>query len=348
VAARHFFGLTGAFWGILSERKGYTWGMLMGLVTLLLGALTVSVSQGFLLALLGFVLIGISKPVYDPSVQAFVSSRIPYSKRARALGLLESSWAGSWLIGIPLCGLLIARFGWRSPFMMISGAALLAMLWTKRVNESGLANSNFNPEMDASVGNPEKTATSSVRPIMVLGVSLLMIFANENIVIVYGAWLEEQFHLQVQALGFFSILVGVAELAGELTVVFLVDRIGKRRAILGGLILTTLSYLALPFCQGSLFLALLGLVAMFYLFEFTIVSIFPYVSELVPAERGKWLAFNYTALVVGRLGGALTGPWLWQRSQDLHILAVLSVLAQISALLLLVRAGTGSKQAAGS
>ena len=336
VAARHFIGLTGAFWGILSERKGYTWGMLMGLLTLLLGALTVSVSQGFLLALLGFVLIGMSKPVYDPSVQAFVSTRIPYSKRARALGLLESSWAGSWLIGIPLCGLLIAHFGWRSPFMMISGAALMAILWTRRVNQSGLAESNFKQEMDASVGKPETTATRSVRPIMVLGVSLLMIFANENIVIVYGAWLEEQFHLQIQALGFFSILVGAAELAGELTVVFLVDRIGKRRAILGGLILTTLSYLALPFCQGSLTVALLGLVAMFFLFEFTIVSIFPYVSELVPAERGKWLAFNYTALVAGRLGGALTGPWLWQRSPDILILVFLSLAAQILAVVLLL------------
>ena len=41
---------------------------------------------------------------------------------------------------------------------------------------------------------------------------------------------------------------------------------------------------------------------MFYLFEFTIVSIFPYVSELVPLERGKWLAFNFSALGGGSNG----------------------------------------------
>ena len=117
---------------------------------------------------------------------------------------------------------------------------------------------------------------------------------------------------------------------------FLVDRFGKRRAIFTGLVLTGLSYLALPFCQSSIFLAFVGLVVMFYLFEFTIVSIFPYVSELVPLQRGKWLAFNFSALVVGRMAGALLGPWLWQRSADLYILVAFSLLAQILAVVLLL------------
>ncbi len=165
-------------------------------------------------------------------------------------------------------------------------------------------------------------------------------------VIVYGAWLEQQFNLQVQTLGLYSILVGLAELGGELTVVFLVDRFGKRRAIFTGLILTGLSYLALPFCQSSLFLAFLGLVVMFYLFEFTIVSIFPYVSELVPAERGKWFAFNFSALVVGRMAGALLGPYLWQRSGDLYSLVTFSLLAQALAVILLLFSAKRTAQSA--
>ncbi len=347
VAARHCVGLTGAFWGIFSERKGYGWGMLIGLLTLLLGAFTVSISGSFSLALVGFVLIGVSKPVYDPSVQAFVSSHIPYSKRARALGILEASWAGSWLVGIPLSGLLIAHFGWHSPFALISGAAFLAIICTTRLQDVSLATPNSPDNPSQNLSPPEETASVQVKPVLILGVSLLMVFANENMVIVYGAWLEEQFHLQVQTLGLFSMLVGVAELAGEITVVTLVDRIGKRRAILGGLLLTGLSYLALPFCQGSLYLAFSGLMCMFYLFEFTIVSIFPYVSELVPSERGKWLAFNYSALVVGRLFGALSGPWLWQQSPNVLSLALLSVLAQVMAVFLLLLSAKRRAHSAG-
>ena len=186
------------------------------------------------------------------------------------------------------------------------------------------------------VSSAGEEVTVRAKPVLILGVSLLMVFANENMVIVYGAWLEKQFNLQVQTLGLYSILVGLAELGGEFTVVFLVDRFGKRRAIFTGLILTGLSYLALPFCQSSLILAFLGLVVMFYLFEFTIVSIFPYVSELVPLERGKWLAFNFSALVVGRMAGALLGPWLWQRSGDLYTQVTFSLLAQALAVILLL------------
>ena len=69
VAARHFVGLTGALWALVAEKKGYSWGMMIGLTALLLGTFTVSLSTGFAFALVGFILIGISKPVYDPSVQ---------------------------------------------------------------------------------------------------------------------------------------------------------------------------------------------------------------------------------------------------------------------------------------
>jgi MFS family permease len=84
---------------------------------------------------------------------------------------------------------------------------------------------------------------------------------------------------------------------------------------------------------------------MFYLFEFTIVSIFPYVSELVPLERGKWLAFNFSALVVGRMAGALLGPWLWQRSADLYTQVTFSLLAQALAVILLLLSGKRGAEA---
>jgi DHA1 family inner membrane transport protein len=336
VAARHCVGLTGAFWGLVAERQGYRWGMMIGLTALLLGCFTVSLSKVFAFALVGFVLIGISKPVYDPSVQAFVSARIAYAKRAMALGILETSWAGSWLLGIPLSGVLIAQFGWHSPFSLISAAALLAIFLTARLKDVSSTGQNSGKNIEQNLTAPSEIPLGKLGPVLILGVSLLMVFANENMVIVYGAWLEGQFHLQVRDLGFFSILVGVAELGGELTVVALVDRLGKRKAILGGLTLTGLSYLALPFCQSSIYAALAGLVGMFYLFEFTIVSIFPYVSEMVPAQRGRWLAFNYTALVIGRLCGALSGPWLWQRSMNILFFVIASFVGQTHAVLLML------------
>ena len=336
VAARHFVGLSSPFWGMVGDRKGHVWCMTAGLLFLFSGALAVYLSRGFFPAMAGFVLLGLAKSAYDPSVQAFASARVPYSLRARAIGILETSWALSWLVGVPLSGLLISRFGWQSPFLLLVGAAVFSLAATRSLGEIRSAPpqpSGFQPSTVSTPGPPGVLNSTSV---LVLLVTLSLTFANENIVIVYGAWLEESFSLQVRALGFFSILVGLAELGGELTVAAVVDRLGKRRGILAGLILVGLTYLVLPFCKVSLLSALTGLGAMFFLFEFTLVSIFPYVSELAPARRGTLLALNYTCAILGRFVGSLTGPWLWQQNHDLLLLAALSVVSQFFALILIL------------
>jgi predicted MFS family arabinose efflux permease len=67
---------------------------------------------------------------------------------------------------------------------------------------------------------------------------------------------------------------------------------------------------------------------------------------LVPSERGKWFAFNFSALVVGRMAGALLGPWLWERSANLYILVVFSLLAQVVAVILLLLSAKGNAHSA--
>jgi len=336
VAARHFVGLSSPFWGMVSDRKGHGWCMTAGLLFLFSGALTVYLSRGFLPAVAGFILLGLAKSAYDPSVQALASARVPYSLRARAIGILETSWALSWLVGMPLSGLLISRFGWQSPFLLLVGAAVLSLVATRSLGEIRSAPPQPSGFPPPKVSTPDPPGVLNGTTVLILLVTLSLTFANENIVIVYGAWLEESFSLQVRALGFFSILVGVAELAGELTVAAVVDRLGKRRAILAGLILVGLTYSVLPFCKVSLLNAVTGLSAMFFLFEFTLVSIFPYVSELVPTRRGTLLALNYTCAILGRFLGSLTGPWLWQRNHDLLLLAAVSVASQLLAFILLL------------
>ncbi|MBW2070425.1 MAG: MFS transporter [Deltaproteobacteria bacterium] len=338
VAGRHVAGLTAVLWGMLGERRGYVSGMQTGLLLLVVGSAIVWWNNSFVIVLGGFLLLGLAKTAYDPNVQAFVSERVPYSRRARALGILESAWSGSWFLGIPLCGILIAHLGWHGPFAFLCIASLLAVAGTRKsqqLTNSTSSSSSLQPEGGAE---EENSTVREVYALVVLGVSLFMVFANENMVIVYGAWLEQTFHMEVEKLGFFSILVGLAELAGECTVVFFVDRIGKKRAILIGLALTGCSYILLPFCQGSVKLALTALVLLFYFFEFTIVSIFPYVSELVPSRRGSWLAYNYSLMVVGRLAGSMVGPYLWDLTQNISYLAVISVAAQVLAIALLLAA----------
>jgi len=343
VAVRHCVGLSGFVFGWLSVRRGYFRGMQTGLIFLVAGCATVAWASHYATALAGFVLLGLAKAAYDPNIQALVSSRTSYRVRARAFGILESSWAGSWLVGVPLSGLLMARFGWRSPFFLLTLLAMVALVANRRFKNAEATCSPPTPSLRHPQEPSPPRSPSLARCFMILGASFFMVFANENLVMVYGAWMERSFRLELESLGLYSTLVGVAELAGELAVLALVDRWGKRRAYLGGLMLTMCAYAALPHAARSLFTALGAVTVMFLLFEFTIVTSFTYVSEWVPSRRGQWMAFNFCFLVAGRLAGALTAPRLWDLHHDLHLLAFVSLGAQLTSLVLLGMAGRGPK-----
>jgi len=170
---------------------------------------------------------------------------------------------------------------------------------------------------------------------MALVVTLLMLLASENIYLVYGAWLEEEFRLSLTALGAFSIVISAAEISAESISTLWVDRIGKRRAVILALILNGAAYLLLPRMAGSLIGALTGLFFVYITFDFGIVSALPLITELAPHKRGTLMALNVSAMAVGRLLSSLTAVKFWN-SGGLATNAAFSAGAVLIALLILI------------
>ncbi len=135
-------------------------------------------------------------------------------------------------------------------------------------------------------------------------------------------------------LGLASSVIGIAEVMGEGISAGLVDRLGKKKAVLGGLLLNAGAYLLLPLLSGNLASALVGLFVLFIAFEFSIVSSFPLISELAPDARGTLMALNVAALSVGRMAGSLTATPLWLHG-GLSLNAVVSCGAALAAFALL-------------
>lgn len=313
LTVRSILGVASPLYGALADRLGRRTVMLAGLVALVLAALVMVAvagpgALGFGLALLAFALFGFSKSAYDPAMQAYVGDAVPYARRGRVMGLLELSWSLSWFIGVPLSGLLIARFGWRAPFWLIvvAGVSGLVALW------------RLCPKCGASP--PQVAQPAAAVPwlavlrasLPVLTVAMLLVMALENVFVVYGAWLESEFGLAVTAIGLVSIVLSVAEMVAEGVSAGLVDRLGKRRAVLGGFVLFLLSLLLLPrLAAGTLVAALGGMALLILAFEFTIVSFVPLVSEVMPSARGAVLSLNVAAMAVGRIIATLTAPRLW-------------------------------------
>jgi predicted MFS family arabinose efflux permease len=91
----------------------------------------------------------------------------------------------------------------------------------------------------------------------------------------------------------------------------IVDRLGKERSILFGLIGNSAVALLFPLLDSSLPLFLVWLFLFFLTFEFAIVACLPLMTEVLPRARTTLLAAFLAALSLGRSLGAFIAPFLY-------------------------------------
>jgi MFS transporter, DHA1 family, inner membrane transport protein len=341
LTARAIANLSSPLYGALSDRYGRRALMLAGLVILTTGTLFVALAPSFGAVLIAVAFLSLCKAVYDPAVLAYLGDTIAYERRGRMMGILALMWPTSWLIGVPLAGFLIDRVNWRAPFVMIFFLGVLSLGLTLRYRMIGVSSQVDQPvkeksrQKSLSLWLHEHILTIPRSAWLAVLISLLLILATENVYIVYGAWLEDQFNLSLTALGLFSIVISLAEFTAEGASAGWVDRIGKRRAVICGIILNGTAYLLLPGLAGSLAGALVGIFLIYLTFDFSIVSVFPLLSELAPKARGALMALNVAAMAVGRLISSLSAVRLWTAG-GLQANAIVSTLAVTLALIILV------------
>jgi predicted MFS family arabinose efflux permease len=308
VTARAVIGLSGPLWASLSDRRGRRAGMLVGVGLFTLGMGLVVVWPTYPVLVAGLLLTVLAKIVFDPAMQAYLGERVPYSRRGLAVAITEIGWSGASLIGVPVVGFLIARNGWKAPFVPL---AVLGLLGVLAVARSIPGNTAQPPAAAAARRNRFVAVLRQPSAMAILVAGLLISAANESVNIVYGVWLESAFALRVVALGATTLVIGVSELTGEALVGTLVDRAGKRGSLIGGLLLSAVTCLALPLFAFDLTWALVGLFFFYLTFEFTIVAALPLMSELVPEARATAMSANTAMHSAGRVLGTLIGPALF-------------------------------------
>ena len=310
IAVNQAAGVAGLFFGPLADRFGYRLMMMAGMGMLVVGMFAAGIHPYYLVVLAALLLAGLGKTVFDPAIQAYAGSRIPFERRGLVIGVLEFSWAGSSLIGIPAIGFLADRYGWRSPFFLLALTGLGAMVCLFFL----LGNSG---SQTAQLSTGKKFWSAWPRFIKeraalgALGFGFFISAANDNLFVIYGVWLETSFHLSLVALGLGTGLIGAAELLGEMFTAGFADRLGLKRAVICGVSATILCYLVLPFCASSLSLALGGLFVLFVFFEFTIVAFLSLSTELLPEWRATAMATILAGASIGRMTGALVGGPVW-------------------------------------
>jgi predicted MFS family arabinose efflux permease len=327
ITARGGLGLFGPVLGSVADVRGRRTVMLFSLLLFCAGCTMIGLWPSYGTFVIGLLTAAAGKILFDPSMQAYLGERVVYGRRALAIAITELGWSGAFLIGVPLAGWMIARAGWSSPFLALAALGVVAVVILERI---------LPPEPRPSLGRRTwrqgLRAVAAHRPALAgLAVGLLISTSNDLVNVIFGAWLEESFGLQVVALGLASAMIGIAELGGEGLVAGLADRMGKRRAVAAGVTLNAAACLVLPSLGQTLAGALVGLFLVYITFEFTLVSAIPMMSELVPEARATTMASNIGAHSAGRALGALLAPALFRIGLPLNsaVAAGLDLLALI-------------------
>ena len=308
LSLRGALGLVSPALGGLPDRIGRRFTALLGLAVFVAGLLLLGVFPSLVTFAVYLIAVAACKYMFDPALQAYLSDRTPYARRGLVIAFIELGWSGASFVGLPLVGFLIARTSWRTPFLPLAaaGVAVAAALWVvlpPDVPQRGAAHT-------PSLGY---LALVRQHPVVLwaCGLGLLAGGANELFNVVYAGWLEQAFGLNTAQLGLTATVIGAAELLGELLVMGLVDRMGKRRAVAVGLLASAAAYAVIPLTGGRLPLALAGLFFVFLAFEFTLVGSLPLMTELVPSARFRVMSLAAALHSAGRMVGAFLGPRLF-------------------------------------
>jgi predicted MFS family arabinose efflux permease len=301
VAGRSLLGATGPFLASIADNRGRKLAMLLGVLIFVIGAILVLGWPVYPVFVLTLALTFLGKDVFDPAMQAYVGERIPYQRRGLFLAITEFAWSLSFIIGVPIMGFIIARFGWWGPYPVLALLGLLGM-----ASLAWLLPRDPHPASDPpSIVRNMRSVLTFMPALAGLAVGGFASVANEVVNVVFGVWMEDSFGLKIAALGATAAVIGLSELGGEGLTAALADRLGKPRAVGIGLIANSLAAVALPILGKSLPGALLGLFCFYITFEFTIVSSIPMMSEVVPSARATLMATNSGAHSLGRALGAL-------------------------------------------
>ena len=315
VSLRSLLGMGAPLFGSAADRFGYRRIMRIGLLLAAAGMFAIGSGGGLATVVAGMVLTGVGLSAFVPTLQAYMSARLPYHQLARGIGILEYSWALSGIVGLFAMGFLFERVGWQAPFFvlgagMLVGWVLFAFFPSARterpVQRSGMAGFSL-----ARLGAFFDLGPNRRSAYAVIVAASLFFFAQFHVIIAHGAWLQAEYGLGPALLGAVALAQGLADLCGSVLVSLITDKVGKKRSVQAGMLGTLLVFIALPFVNVGLWPVIAALVLMRFAFEFAIVANITLASGQAPDRRGKVMTLASAINLLGATVTGFSGPWAY-------------------------------------
>ena len=305
---RALSGITSPFFGSLSDHYGRRNVMVGSFFLQAAGAAGMALSQGWW-SVIPFILSGLAVAAFMPAQLAYISDRVSYQKRGRAMGSVEFAWSGSAIVALPFLGWTVDIYGWRTPLLIVAFFSLCgAFIVWRYLPVTPVRHAHGTPrwrEIRIIAGKRNVIAS--------MGVSFLLFAAATSFFTLWSIWMSEDFGLGATMLGLVGTGIGIAELLGVVLSSGFIDRLGKKRGSSLAFLLLLIITSSLLFSGSSLYSALAMLFISGLLYQFTIVSLLPLYSVQLPEASGTVLSLVFLGISVGAAVGSPLTTSIWAR-----------------------------------
>ncbi len=202
----------------------------------ILGTFLCGIAPNYPFLIFARIVTGLFGGVIGSIVMTIVADLFPLAKRGRVMGVVQTAFAASQILGIPLGLYLSNLWGWHAPFIMISAVGLVAgigiVFYLRPIDAHLKLHPDPNPfrHLFQTVSKGHYIQAFAATTLLVTGGFMLMPFSSafsvQNLGIPFA-----KLPVVYMITGVFAIIAG--PLAGRLS-----DKLGKYPLFLGGTFLT--------------------------------------------------------------------------------------------------------------
>lgn len=223
---------------------------------------------------------------------AIIADIFPLSMRGRVMGVVQTAFAASQIIGIPL-GLRLANlWGWHSPFLMIVGLCLVAGVFIVVGLKPVTAHLNAAAKTDPF----EHLARTATNGRYVVGFAATVLLATGGYMLMpFGStFLVQNLRISQSSLEGLYLVTGLSAIAAGPTMGFVSDKIGKYQTfVTGSVISSVVIFYYTGLSQASFWHVAAVNVALFFGISARMVSATALTSALPEMrDRGAYMSIS--------------------------------------------------------
>ena len=306
IAITELSGLLSPLTNKVGERMHRRTAMTVGLLMVATASAGVASSRGMVMFTICLVVLAQSKVLFDLGLGAWFSDRVPYEQRGRVLGINEMSWAFGLLLGVTAMGLVTAASSWRVAYLvgMVTVILLASVVrWKVPADHHETVHARRSPTHERM---PRRAL------LIFFGMFCLM-GAAQVLFVTFGSWLKDHFGMTDAGVSAVVFGLGFCELLASSASARFADAWGKERATAVGAALIVPAALVLAVGHGHLWLGLPALIIAIGSFEFSVVSVVPLTTELVPSAPSRGMASSFALGTLGRAAASIPATAAYTR-----------------------------------